>query len=459
MLQKGFLRNSNKLNISKKRFSLSILFGVGASFCIYSLFCLLRLIFRSMEFGISNGPLILDTSTRYWQNFNFAAISLVLGNALFLATLFKRPSKSVMSNFKRLAIINDQIFLPFNFFYAFLKCFFLLGFFATLVFDLSALIDFTPLFILIVFVVFFESWKTILLVFRKRVYRILLMNFLAIISLSFLLATISVFDYKKNDVSLLKSNPKIELPESDFRKFNGYISIFLKISKQDNRIVYNLNGANYTFNELADAILDSRGNYYNRNEPVYILASYDLPISEIKKLEVQLFLINKNKIVYVTKNTSPNFTSRVDLKGIERFINFDERKVDAYSNLSSVPLPMQPPPFTEKEYLKNQNQIEVQIGDNYLIDGKPIQKKDLLSTFKSLIDSTTYFYFQYEDNISYQNYITVYSKYNQAIFELRKKDEQVEYNERYSNDEKYLLDQQRVKQKFPMKHFENYDFD
>ena len=191
MLEKGFLRNREKLNISKKRFWVSCLLGIGASFCIYTLFSLLRLIFRSMEFGLSNGPLILDAVTRYWQNFNFAAISLVMGNALFLATLFKRPSKSLIPNFKRLAIINDQIFLPFNFLYAFVKCFFLLGFFAAIVFDLRALINFTPLFVAIFFVVFFESWKTILIVFRKKAYRILLMNFLVIVLLSFLFAAIS----------------------------------------------------------------------------------------------------------------------------------------------------------------------------------------------------------------------------------------------------------------------------
>src|SRR5690606_38599828 len=313
MLEKGFLRNREKLNISKKRFWVSCLLGIGASFCIYTLFSLLRLIFRSMEFGLSNGPLILDTATRYWQNFNFAAISLVMGNALFLATLFKRPSKSLIPNFKRLAIINDQIFLPFNFLYAFVKCFFLLGFFAALVFDLRALINFTPLFIAIFFVVFFESWKTILIVFRKKAYRILLMNFLVIVLLSFLFAAISVFNYKKTDTILLENNPKVELPESDFRQYNGPIFLFLKILKREDKIVYNLYGQNYDLVGLITAIVDFDKNYYKKIETVHILAPYNLPISELKKVEKELLYINKNKIVYVTKESLPKFTSRVNL--------------------------------------------------------------------------------------------------------------------------------------------------
>ncbi len=459
MLQKGFLKNKSKPNISKKRFSVSVALGLGASFCIYSLFCLLRLTFRSMEFGFSNGPLILDESTRYWQNFNIALISLVLGNSLFLVTLFNRPSKSVMSNFKRRSIINDQIFLPFNFFYVFTKFVFLFGFFTTLVFDLSPLIDFTPLFIILFFVLFFESWKTILQVFRKKALVILIMNFITILVLSFLMATTSVFNYKKHDAILLKNNPKVELPKSEFRPSEGWYSIFLKIVKHNNEIVYNLDGINYTFKELPLAILDLRKNYYWRYEAIYILAPFDLSISEVKKVEMQLFAINRNKIIYVTKKESPEFTSRVDLNGIDHFIYFDESKVESNNILSAVPLPIQPPPFPEKEYLENQNKIEVQIRDNYLIDGKSIQKQELLSVFKKLIDSTTYFHFQFADNVSYQNYITVYSKYKQAIFELRKRDMQVKYNERYPNDEKYLLDQQRLKQKFPTKYFENYDFD
>lgn len=249
-----------------------------------------------MEFGLSNGPLILDTSTRYWQNFNFAVLSLVLGNALFLATLFKRPSKSVMSNYKRLAIINNQIFLPFNFFYAFVKCFFLFGFFATLVFDLSVLINFTPLFILLFFVVFFESWKTILLVFRKRSFRILLINFLVIIAFSFALATTSVFNYKKTDVILLENNPIVELPESNFRQYNQPIYLFLKIIKQDKKIVYNLNGQNYDLVGLSTAIVDFNGYYYNQNKTVHILAPYDLPISELKKLKENCYILIRMKL-------------------------------------------------------------------------------------------------------------------------------------------------------------------
>ncbi|WP_181566725.1 hypothetical protein [Aequorivita sp. CIP111184] len=288
-----------------------------------------------------------------------------------------------------------------------------------------------------------------------------MMNFTTILVLSFLFATTSVFNYKKHDAILLKNNPKVELPESDFRptETEGVYSNFLKIVKRNNKIVYNLNGSNYTLKELPVAISDLRRNYYRRYDVIPILAPFDLPISEVKKVEMQLFAINSNKIIYVAKKENPEFTSRVDLNGIDRFIYFDESKVEKFSNLSVVPLPRLPPPFPEKEYLKNQTKIEVKIGDNYLIDGKPIQKQDLLPTFKRLIDSITYFHFQYADNVTYQNYITVFSKYKQAIFELRDKDALVKYNERYSNDEKYLLDQQRLKQKFPSKYIENYDFD
>ena len=401
-----------------------------------------------MEFGISNGPLILDTSTRYWQNFNFAVLSLVLGNALFLATLFKRPSKSVMSNYKRLAIINNQIFLPFNFFYAFVKCFFLFGFFATLVFDLSVLINFTPLFILLFFVVFFESWKTILLVFRKRSFCILLINFLVIIAFSFALATTSVFNYKKTDVILLENNPIVELPESNFRQYNQPIYLFLKIIKQDKKIVYNLNGQNYDLVGLSTAIVDFNGYYYNQNKTVHILAPYDLPISELKKVERELLYINKNEIVYVTKKPSPQFTSRVNFKGIDKLIFFD-----------SLQAPLQLNPFPKKEFLKNQNIVKVNVGNKYFIKGNEVEEQNLLSIFKSLIDSSTVFHFQYLDDVTYQKYITVYSKYEEAIFELRKKEEMVKYNERFPNNEKYQQDQIRLMHKYPTNYFEDYSFD
>jgi hypothetical protein len=68
MLQKGFLRNKSKINITKKRFWLSAIIGLLASFGIYTFFCLFRMIFQTLEFTPVNGPLVFDNDVRFAQN-------------------------------------------------------------------------------------------------------------------------------------------------------------------------------------------------------------------------------------------------------------------------------------------------------------------------------------------------------------------------------------------------------
>ncbi len=160
MLQKGFLRNREKLNISKKRFLASIILGIGVSFSFYGFLCFVRMCFGMFDFGRANYAVFTKPQEIYWENFNFAIISLVLGNAIFLLNLFRKPDNNPVPAHVRLAIINDQRFLPFNFSYVFLK----LGFFVALIsaFVETRISEMKFILVFVAIVIFLENWMIVL---------------------------------------------------------------------------------------------------------------------------------------------------------------------------------------------------------------------------------------------------------------------------------------------------------
>ncbi|MBV1923080.1 MAG: hypothetical protein KUG68_03535, partial [Flavobacteriaceae bacterium] len=252
-----------------------------------------------MEFSISNGPLLIDSSERFWQNINFAMLSVVLGNSIFLGYLFKRPIKSKMANYKRLTIQNDQTFFGFNFFYVFFKMFLLFGIFAASNFDYKLFSNYTELFILLSIAIYLESWKTILLLYRTKVYKYILLNVLVLIALIFVLGKISVLDTKKIDALLLDNNPRIELPTSSFHTEKWNPSCFIKIVEEDDTIKYFVDDLELSFEELPKRLNENRRFHYTYNLQVYLLAPYNISISEIIKLEKLLFINNNLRVKYI----------------------------------------------------------------------------------------------------------------------------------------------------------------
>jgi hypothetical protein len=468
MLQKGFLKDKYKIEISKRRFWLSVLLGLGTTLGLYIFFCAFRLVFRIMDFDIGNGPLIYGESSRFWQNLNFAMLSSVLGNSIFLGYLFKKPTNAKLPSYKRISIQNNQSFLGFGFFSIFAQCFFIAGLVSAVIFDPMMFSAHTWLFVLIALTLFLENWTTIIRLFRGRALKKMIFNLIALAGLTLLLATTSIVNYQKMDAVMLTQNPPVDVPESTFKSVPKAIyGKTLKMLYEGEKVKYQLNGRFMNFEELKDDLKNNNRDvyYYSHRKGIYLYVEKSIPMSEVWKVQDELFSTERYRITYVTSLPKPMYTGRFERMGIEKFLS-----ISAHARLLADGMP-QPPyyPWPGADFIRSQNIVKVQIDKGFVSGGKRLKKEDLLPFFMKTIDSTTLFYFKYDETVSFEDYLTLYGNYKQAVFELRKEDEliRVDANEifmgtvnwRNYSREAYNKDQERLREKYPVRYIENYEFE
>lgn len=452
MLQKGFLRNRTKPNISKKRFWTSVAVGLGASFSIYTFLCFINLSFGLLDFGTANYALVKEPAERYWENFNFALIALVLGNALFLLNIFRKPDKNPVPGNVRLAIINEQRFLQFNFSYLLLKLGFFVAYISTFVETRLSENKFILAFVAIV--VFLESWKSIIKYYKRIAYKPLLLSFSIILTLAFCLAFTSVFQYKKIEAFQVNTNPFVDLPISDFADddYMYFREIKLKIYEERNHLLYNFEGRNIEdFNQLKSVLQDSVPILYRIEYGIVLLMPKDISIASLVKLETFLFDLGYRRIRYVTRFANEELVSRYDMRGLVKRLNF----IGIPDSIAKIPLP---PESTDSVVSKT---IQVYLGEKeYVFENEKVNKNELVEYFVKHIDSSTQFNYVLDESITYQSYITLLASQKQAVQDLRYNDQKVELKFRENfwpvNRKEYEKDRDRLLKKFPLLITETY---
>ena len=451
MLQKGFLRNREKLNISKKRFLASIILGIGVSFSFYGFLCFVRMCFGMFDFGRAKYAVFTKPQEIYWENFNFAIISLVLGNAIFLLNLFRKPDNNPVPAHVRLAIINDQRFLPFNFSYVFLK----LGFFVALIsaFVETRISEMKFILVFVAIVIFLENWKSIIKYFKKAAYKHLLLNFTIILFLSFSFAFTSVFPYEEMEAIQVNSNPFVDLPVSDFEDEGHYFRMRkLKIYEEKNQLVYQFENEKIEdFDLLGDYLREELSETSRYELSIVLLMPKDISMSNLVKLENRLKGLGYNFIKYVTKFNDENLVSRFDNRGLIKKLHF----IATPDSASKIPLP---PELQNTVVIKT---IQVYLkGKEYFFENEKVKENDLVDYFVKHIDSVTQFNYVFTKNINYQSYITLFASHKQAIQDLRYNDERVKLKFkdyfRPLNRKEYEEDQLRLQRKFPLLFVETY---
>ena len=459
MLQKGFLRNKNLWHISKFRFWYSAFLGLLIAFFVYSFFCGFRVIYRLMdELSFSNGPYIISEDARYWQNFTFAVFSLALGNAIFLGSIFKKFPRQSLKNYKRLSILNDQAFLPFGGFHFIAKLLVLLSFITWGFFDLKLYKTPVFLFVLLSIVIFLESWKSIVLHFKTRVYKYQIINFVVLTLLAFCISTTSIFNYKEIDNVLQKNNVFVNIPVSDYINNQQYYPfLVMKMYLENEKLTYEIQGNKvYNLDDFQKTINEKSFNrylYYDYHRFRFnILADSDLTMKSIKELEQTLFVSQIQNIVYVTQYHKPKYTSRLEFNGLKKGLMFFNIEMDS---IHGKPMPSLPKLQLEKE----DTILNIFIGDKITFNNSEIKKEELYTFFKSKINRTNIFNFKYSEDLPFQKFITVYSEYSKAVDELREEIQNVPYDENnYSlhYQEKYERELNRIKAFYPKKYLENY---
>lgn len=442
----------NLKNIPIERLVLGIVIGFFSALTIYSFFYVIREAFRVMSFGFANLPYIIQEKDRNLYNIFFAGLSVVFANSITINMLFSKPLNILSRrNPIRKRILNDQIFLSFNFIYWFTKmglCFF--------VFSMCCLdFDFTPyvelLSTLLLLVLYLDSWKGLSSIFKKNRFKVQLVHLAVMVFLTMAISRIDIVDYHSIDELAIKSSPVYDLPHSDFHNtdYSRYNSeVHLKIELlENNELRITHYGKWASINEVSRIITAERTAIREELSPflsVRISADKNIDLKYIKMVEAELYIVNQQKIIYDIYNDDL-LTHRFESRGIEYrispfILNFRKDK--------TIPIP--PQPFNI-DSIKPEEVIKVNVDKTIKINGKVVAESLIVNEFKKQIHKIDIFEYNYSENTKYQDFIKVLSCHYKAVYELRKQEQTIFKEYKHQYDEEYRNEQEKLKQKYPIR--------
>ena len=205
-LHSRFLHTEAKqIAVSKLRLILGVAAGVACSFCIYFLLYMgresLRLFSHTEDFDLW----VLSGKEVWFFNLFIAYISTIFGLSVCLMLWFGHPSAKY-GKFKRsfAPAVNDLFNLNVYFLSWMTKLALVWGIFlGWTAFDgtyaVSLFPDYIHIFILIIVVLFFNSWITLLKTYKNRCLKWMGISFLIVSALAFALSSINITDYRKNN--------------------------------------------------------------------------------------------------------------------------------------------------------------------------------------------------------------------------------------------------------------------
>lgn len=459
--------NINFKTISIKRFVLSICIGFISALIIYSFFYVLRETDRMLFLDFERRPFVISIRNREYFNLFFAAISVLMGNSVAINFFFSRPQNMLSRrNPKRARIINDQNFLGFNFIHWFTKIWFLFAMFAWVDMGSAFISNFFIPSILLIIVLYFDSWKTLNSVLGKKRWKFQMMHlfFYCIATLS--LSKLDIIDYKNIDKSFEAVRPTIDVPSSLYDinyRTNYYDNLVFKVDfNSENEVVYL--DADYKEIHLHD-IYNYVNNYgeqliedYKTRFVVRLRADKDIPLKYIKQFEAELINFNHLKIIYEVEN---NNESTAKFYNQQLRFNLSPSILKFFEDKKRPPPPL---PFDESWYKnkKIRDTISVIITDKIFVNKNETEIDKLSEEFKKYINPSTLFEYTYADKLTYQNYINVLSAHKNAVAELRNTENfaaiDSEYHKnQFNRDKKLKKERWRIIDKYPFQMTERFN--
>lgn len=442
----------NFKNVSVSKIVLAIIIGICASVTIYSFFYILRETFRFMSIGYGNTPQVISAINRNYYNLFFAGLSVIFGNSIALNFIFSKPQRITHRyNSKRKRLLNDQIFLSFNFSYWFGKIGLMFGVFSMCCMDFEFIPYFKIISYLLLIVLYLESQKSLgMLLKNSQRLKFVILHFFALLAITFSLSKLDVVDYKSLDHVILVNNPVVDYPFSlfhnDDESYRRQLFYTLKIEANANGVVeVYANDEKWSLEDVPKIVAIEKAS--RREEivhflKVHIVADKNTPLKTIKKLELTLFKNNQTKISYTVK-TEDSLFDRFERRGITKRILPDILDVDSIKKDSVH--------FQIKEKYEFANTIEVQIGKKIIFDTIEIKnQKELVMAFKNANSKKTAFEYLYQEDAIYQDYINVLGAHFQAVDILRTENQTVFQENKYVRTPQYIEEQRVLQRLFPL---------
>lgn len=213
------------VSIPRKRIVIGFIIGFGFAFALYSLLYMGRESLRIFSMTSQFDLWTMTAGEVWFFNLFIAYISAIFGQSACLGFWFNFPSMRY-GKYKRkfTTAVNDQFNLN-TFFLSWISKMAVVWavFFGWTVFEGYYEIPLYPnyihIFLLVIIVLFFNSWTTILRIYKKRSWKWFSVSFLSVTLLAFALSFVNLVNYKKIDHIILSNNLQygygLELPVID----------------------------------------------------------------------------------------------------------------------------------------------------------------------------------------------------------------------------------------------------
>ncbi len=464
-LKKHFLHHQiQDFQIPKQRFIIGLLIGLIYSVLIYALLYLIREVFRLLSVSEDYDLWILNESEHSFYNLFFAFIAVIFDQSISF-NYWISGAKNIHYTLKlrKISIINDQNVLNWSFASWFAKLSVVFAIFYGLAFTkgyyvFSFFPDYKCLFILIIVVLFFQSWLTIRRTFKQKALKWMFVSALLVTGLSFGLSKINFSDYKAINKSYLSksisNNYQLELPESDIydRLYRHSLieNIYVVTTKTDinnNKPILIINHKKISFNHFMEEITNFQMTFddFDRQFITYQLYVHGkIKIGYIIKLKQELAKCGIYNIAYATIPTQPKYDRRYyqyhSLYTYNRWHYINLWGIHSYYN----------------NLIQSEKIIQIQqiTKDSVAINGQNIQTTLLKQEIVQLMREYKKYTFMLiiDDKIDFSTYIHLISNLMAAVNFLRDEYAQKIYYETFD----YLDgdEQNKVKTEYPYNIFE-----
>ncbi|MFB6317492.1 ExbD/TolR family protein [Saccharicrinis sp. FJH54] len=436
-LKKHFLHAEIKEILpSGKRITTGCFIGFLFAVSIYGLLFVSREAVRYYSVEWDKNIWILNDHEVWFYNLFFAYISFIFGQSVSFLIWFYKPVRNKKRNRKRMVIINDQLNLNAFFLSWFAKLGFGYGlYFATECnyFTFSLLPQYKFLFVLIIFVLFLNSWMHIRRHYKKNALKWMGFSFLIISLFSFGLSFINIIDYKSINESVLKQNIayayQLELPEMH------YYEIAHKKSLHQNHICV-----------VRNSDPSHAGLFYNEKE----ISFTDLHRKLIAQKATDMAFNYQFLQLSIDKNISMGYVTQlidtITSAGIYRFgfrvLPFHRTYDDAYYFKALFPLKMLPldSAFWErlqdyKRSVPNQIIIDMSKSGSYEVNSRSVPENELktILTEKILQNPDYIVFIKIKDQSNFDSFMNIYDAVYQIIGTKRDEASRLKYGSNFDN--------------------------
>jgi len=476
-LTKGFLQSKLTRPIPKHKYLVGIILGLLMAISLYSLQYMSRESIRLFSISEDDLWLLTDSEVQFY-NLIFAFIAVIIGQSFCFEYWFNKPLNSFQGRSGRLqSIVNDQRFLNWYFLAWFSKVASMYGFLFCMAgfgwFHMTSLFpEYNYMFVLMVIVLFFQTWNSLLLTFKRRAFKWMLVSALSITSLSYGLSKFQVVDYNSLNENVIGKSLDVKyhlrLPSSSVYKdkhrgaYRRLPDISFVMSKNDiNQPLVFIRHRKIKKEELAKEVMQMRVKFAYELQnymPLFLQIDKEVPMSFVHEIKRELVFTDMQTLNYVVIPEDAIYNKRF-YRGWNRTF-LPQMNTDYFA-----------PDY--QYYIKRSsevsNKIEISISkQGYELNNTDVEIRNLTNVIQNQLkkDLDYAIILNFKEDINFETYFGVINGINEAIFSLRNEATRELYSLDFKNIENSYQWERRdefkeywrsITSKYPLRYVEIWD--